>query len=130
MRRAIDANAGDAGEALRQRDAFKQNAGELGAVIENVVRPFDPERRIAAEESAAARGRAQGWSQNQVRRRAPSGAGSISKRLAKRLPGSDVQTRPLRPLPPLWRAAMIQRRPGSPERARCKASSLVDTSAS
>ena len=58
------------------------------------------------------------------------GAGFASRRLAKRFPASDIQIRPRRPRPPLWRSATTQSGPRSPALARASASELVETTMS
>ena len=50
--------------------------------------------------------------------------------VADRLPGGAIQTRPRRPLPMVWRAAVIHSGPGSPARARRHTSSLVESTSS
>src|SRR5882672_8546204 len=58
------------------------------------------------------------------------GAGSVSSRLANRLPGSEVQVRPRRPRPALCRPAVTHSGPRSPARASVSASVLVDAKTS
>src|SRR5262245_13855687 len=57
-------------------------------------------------------------------------AGSVSSRLANRLPGSETQLRPRRPLPALCRPAATHSGPRSPARASVSASVLVDAKTS
>ena len=53
MPAAIDAEAGDACRAAaRQRRAFQKNARKLRTIEQNVVRPFEAEARIGAENAA------------------------------------------------------------------------------
>src|SRR5271156_6490079 len=61
---------------------------------------------------------------------AAAGAGSVSSRLAWRLPGGDIQERPRRPRPAVCCAAAIHNGPRSPARARRSASALVESTLS
>src|ERR1700722_56211 len=58
------------------------------------------------------------------------GAGSVSSSEAWRLPGSETQVRPRRPLPALWARAVIHSGRRSPARASASASALVDPTVS
>ncbi len=57
----------------------------------------------------------------------PAGLAGRSISVAERLPVGDSQARPRRPLPAVWRAAVIQTGPGSPAAARRFASSFVES---
>ena len=115
----IDAEAEDHRVAL----PLEQNAGELGAVDEQVVGPFDPRLgRIGPRPPRAKR----------PRRPAPASARADRRRWSRtrveayRLPGGDCHALPCRPLPPVCRSARSQRPSGAPSRASAATSSLVE----
>ena len=62
--------------------AFQQNSGELGAVVENIVRPFDRKTPISGKD--VAQRMESGDASDKAKFRAPcaGGAGSIRSRLA------------------------------------------------
>ena len=60
----------------------------------------------------------------------PPGAGSFSSSVACRLPGGEIQARPRRPRPALWRRATIHSGPRSPARGARSASALVESTVS
>ena len=107
----VDAEADDHRVAL----PLEQDAGELGAVDEQVVGPFDPTGgRVAGRSPRGARTAA-------TSARVGAAGSSACRRTrveAWRLPGGETQALPCRPLPPVWRSARSHRPSAAPSRAR------------
>ncbi len=128
MRTAIDAKAGDACHAHRREGAqlSKQNARELRAIEQDVVRPFQAEPRISAREYRARRRAARRPRQSRVRADAPAAPHRSATGTRKDCPAATTRSARAGPCPAICSRATTQSRPGSPSRARRIASSLVE----
>ena len=122
----VDADADDDRERPPgDAAALDQQARELGAVDDEIVRPFEL-RRDAAPRSATARAQRNAGDKAELRGAMRDGAGIDQQRAAhKDCPAANASRGPCRPRPAVCSSATIHSRPGSPARRAPRASSLV-----